>query len=408
MPAQFIQWPGAPAEDAVIYQKHCPGCFANKSGLAVCPRCGYDESAERSPLYLPHGLVIGGQYRVGRVLGQPGGFGISYLAWDVHLQQRVAIKEYLPRALAGRVPGSPDVSVHVPEHQRPFDDGLEHFLAEGRVIARFDHPNVVRVRNFFRAHGTAYLVMDYYEGISLGDYLAGLPDGRVEPQSAARLLGPVLEGLQFVHERGIVHRDVKPHNIYLASGGRAILLDFGSAAALRPGAGDQPALLLSEGYAPLEQYQRDAQPTPATDVYGVAATLYRMITGRLPPGALDRVGHDPLAQEVLPGGGAFQAVLRKALSQAASDRYPSAVAFRDSLFDALEIAEPRHRAVDDAATTEPSVPATLDEPWPSPPPAATVGGGVAVAGDELMRAARLVAGAVLAGAALIAAAVWLG
>lgn len=390
----------------MIYQKHCPGCFANKSGLAVCPRCGYDESAERSPLYLPHGLVLGGQYRVGRVLGQPGGFGISYLAWDVHLQQRVAIKEYLPRSIAGRVPDRHEVAVHEAALQTPFNEGLEQFLAEGRVIARLDHPNVVRVRTFFRAHGTAYLVMDYYEGISLGDYLANLPDGTIDPQSAARLLGPVLDGLQFVHERGIVHRDIKPHNIYLASGGRAILLDFGSAAALRPTAGDQPALVLSEGYAPLEQYQRDLQPTPATDVYGVAATLYRMITGRLPLGALDRVGQDPLALEPLPGNAAFHRVLLKALALQAADRFASAHAFKDSLFEALEIAETRRldRAIE-PATTEPATDRLSAPAAPLPPAAVLAGGGLTPA--QLMRAARLVAGSVLIGAAMIAAAlVW--
>lgn len=390
----------------MVYQKHCPGCFANKNGLAVCPTCGYDESAPRAELYLPHGLILGGQYRVGRMLGRPGGFGISYLAWDIHLQQRVAIKEYLPRALASRVPGAPDIAVAGDAQQAEFARGLEHFLHEARVIARLDHPNVVRVRNFFRAHGTAYLVMDYYEGISLGDYLADLPEGRVEPAVAVRLLGPVLLGLQFVHERGVLHRDIKPHNIYLAKGGRAILLDFGSARAVRePQAGAAPAVVLSEGYAPLEQYQRDAEQGAWTDVYGVAATLYRLVVGAAPPAALDRVGQDPLARASLPGPASFQAALRRGLSVRADARYTSASELRSALFEALALGEATEAVTvtreylplsPEASAGATGSPALLAE---SAAPLATR--------DDLERAARLIAAALFAGAVLIALVLWL-
>ncbi|HEY0973191.1 MAG TPA: serine/threonine-protein kinase [Solimonas sp.] len=393
----------------MAHQKHCPGCFANKNSLAVCPYCGYDESAPRHPLYLPHGLTIGEHYRVGRVLGQPGGFGISYLAWDIHLQQRVAIKEYLPRDLARRVEGGVDVVVPEAAQRADYDAGLEHFLREARVIARLDHPNIVRVRNFFRAHGTAYLVMDFYEGVSLGDYLSGLPDGSVEPAAAARLLGPVLLGLSFVHEHGIVHRDIKPHNIYLATGGRAILLDFGSAAALREGqAGAAPTVVLSEGFAPLEQYQRHAEQGAWSDVYGVAATLYRMVMGMAPPPALDRVGQDPLDEVRLPGNRSFQAVLRRGLALRGEDRFRSAQAFRQALFEALGLLE-----ITDAVTREYEA---VDAPAAAPvaPEGGTSGGAAAAAATEalatrgdLRRASRLIAAALLVGAAMIAAALWL-
>lgn len=390
----------------MIYQKHCPGCFVNKSGLAVCPHCGYDESAPRSPLYLPHGLVIGGQFRVGRVLGQPGGFGITYLAWDVHLQQRVAIKEYLPKALAGRAAPVLDVVAHDAGHEAAFQQGLEHFIHEARVIARLDHPNVVRVRSFFRAHRTAYMVMDYYEGVSLGDYLSGLEEGRVDPQTAVRLLGPVLDGLQFVHERGIVHRDIKPHNIYLASGGRAILLDFGAA---RQQAADSlsagMAVVLSEGYAPLEQYQRDSAQGAPTDVYGVAATLYRMVVGAAPPAALDRMGNDPLVADFGLGVPTFEGVLRRGLALRQQDRYPTAEAFRVDLYEALEISEARTEGkprdpvadVDTAPFDETAPrPATLTRP--------------ALTGEDARRHvsadAWAIAAAILAGSALIALTLW--
>ncbi|MDP3858835.1 MAG: SUMF1/EgtB/PvdO family nonheme iron enzyme [Stagnimonas sp.] len=322
------------------YQKHCPGCFQLKEGAAVCPHCGYDESTPRSPLFLPHGMILGGQYRVGRVLGRPGGFGITYLGWDINLQQRVAIKEYLPRELAARTQAMLDVCAHTPEDRRGFEFGKEQFLREARIVAKLDHPNIVRVRNFFNAHSTAYLVMDYYEGMSLGDYLTNVRT-RLEPELAIPLVKPILDGLQYVHERGLVHRDLKPHNIYLAAVGRPIVLDFGAA---RQAAGDRVqslSVVLTEGYAPLEQYQRRAIQGPWTDVYGVAATLYRMIAGHAPPIALDRIGQDPVETdgwEAVPEG--LIPAMRKALAVRPSDRYQSALEFRTALEQYRSVGSP--------------------------------------------------------------------
>jgi serine/threonine protein kinase len=135
----------------------CPGCFADKGAANPCPNCGCDEMVERSPLVLPHRTLLHDQYLVGRVLGKPGGFGITYLGFDWHLQTRVAIKEYLPRELAGRGIDRATVVVHSQEEGEAFRYGLEQFLREARTLAQLDHPNIVRVRLFFEANGTAYL-----------------------------------------------------------------------------------------------------------------------------------------------------------------------------------------------------------------------------------------------------------
>nr|WP_301334140.1 serine/threonine-protein kinase [Solimonas sp. SE-A11] len=269
-------------------------------------------------------------------MGKRGGFGITYIGWDIHLQQRVAIKEYMPRDLATRTADSLDVQVHTEADQANFRYGREQFLQEARIVARFDHPNIVRVRSFFNANGTAYLVMDYYEGQSLGEYLSTVRNSTA-PGVALRLMRPILQGLQYLHEHNVIHRDVKPHNIYLAADGRPILLDFGAA---MQAAGERPhslVVVLTEGYAPLEQYQRRSPQGPYTDVYGAAATIYRMIAGEAPPMALDRLGHDPLEQA---GYSALPAALRegmaKALAVRAQDRYATAgefLAFLDSLSD---------------------------------------------------------------------------
>lgn len=356
----------------MVFQKHCPGCFHDKSGIAVCPVCGYDESLPRPPLFLPHGIVIGGQYRVGRVLGQPGGFGITYLGWDVHLQQRVAIKEFLPRDIVTRHPGQLDIATHTEESRGTFEFGKEQFLREARIVAKLDHPNVVRVRSFFNANGTAYLVMDYYEGLSLGEYLSRVRKV-IEPALAVPLIRPVLEALQFVHEHDVVHRDLKPHNIYLATVGKPIVLDFGAA---RQAAGERQhsmSVVLTDGYAPLEQYQRRTAQGPWTDVYGAAATLYRMLTGVAPPTALDRLSDDPLERDGWAGIPAtLVPAMRRAMALMPEARFQSAAEFIAALTDFRPLMEPSTAAapVAEVAAAPESAPATAPVPAPIAPPEA--------------------------------------
>ncbi|WP_052378450.1 bifunctional serine/threonine-protein kinase/formylglycine-generating enzyme family protein [Polycyclovorans algicola] len=297
----------------------------------MCAICGYDESRPRSAMFLRHGTLLADRYRIGRVLGRPGGFGITYLAWDVHLQQRVAIKEYLPRELANRDTDRLTVSVHTTDERGTFEAGREQFLREARIVAGLDHPNIVRVLSYFNAHGTAYLVMDYYEGLSMGDYLATV-SSVLDPVVAVGIIEPVLEGLAFVHQHGVVHRDIKPHNLYLAAIGKPILLDFGAARRSSGEGARSISVVLTEGYAPLEQYQRRTAQGPWTDVYGLAATLFRMTTGHAPPLALDRLDSDPLDSADwgnVPA--ALRDVLTRALAVQPEDRYASAEAFLEAL-----------------------------------------------------------------------------
>ena len=318
----------------------CPGCFATKGPAPdqanPCPHCGYDEHTERSPLLLPHRSVLNGQFLVGRVLGKPGGFGITYLAWDLGLHRRVAIKEYLPRELAGRGTNQATVVAHSGEDADAFAFGLRQFLTEVRTLARMDHPNIVRVHQVFEANGTAYLAMEYYQGLTLAEYLDRQPGGRMAETDALALMQPLLDGLRAVHAEGFLHRDIKPQNIYLArmkgGGVRPILLDFGAA---RQAMGDRSrslSVVLTEGYAPFEQYHRKGHQGPWTDVYAASAVLYRMVTGQVPPEANGRIDEDDLLPASRFGvSGPTSQALEAALARKAADRTQDIGSFQQSL-----------------------------------------------------------------------------
>jgi len=275
----------------------CPGCFATEATRGACPTCGYEAAAPRPPAALTAGIELHGQFIIGRVLGRPGGFGITYLGLDRHLEARVAIKEFLPRELATRAADGSTIVPHGTEDAELLRYGLTQFLGEARTLARLNHPNIVRVRQFFEANGSAYLVMDYYPGQTLGEFLERQPGGRLPEATALALMAPILDGLRAVHSKGFLHRDIKPQNIYLArtdSGGtNPVLIDFGAA---REALGERSlsmSVMVSAGYAPLEQYSRKGQGT-YTDVYAAAAVLYRMLTGQTPAPASERVMDDEL------------------------------------------------------------------------------------------------------------------
>ncbi len=313
----------------------CAGCFKTLKQPNVCPACGYDPNAPRSPLALGPGTTLNEQFYIGRVLGKPGGFGITYLGWDLRLATRVAIKEYLPRDLAGRATDRATVAAHTNEDGELFRFGLEQFLREARTLAQLDHPNIVRVRQFFEANETAYLVMDYYDGMSFAEYL-GEKGGRIDEAAATQLLLPILDGLRAIHAKGFLHRDIKPENIYLAQtstgGVRPLLLDFGAARQAMSERSRSLSVVVTEGYAPFEQYHRSGNQGPWTDLYAAAAVLYRAVTGVVPPEATERRDEDKLQPATAYGVSAHLSdALGQALKVAVKDRLPSVTAFQSML-----------------------------------------------------------------------------
>ncbi|MBP6733691.1 MAG: DUF1566 domain-containing protein [Chromatiaceae bacterium] len=303
----------------------CPHCFTAPA-VTPCPVCGWQPGLNNPPPALALGTLLDGRYRIGRVLGH-GGFGITYLAWDDNLHLRLAIKEYLPRDCVSRGPDGVSLAVYSGPAGDQFTYGLDRFLEEARTLAHFDqHPGIVTVKNFFRAHGTGYCVMDYVAGITLRQYLEQQPGGRISVNDALKLLTPVMDALRAVHKEGLLHRDLAPDNIYLTQDGRIKLLDFGAARFAASEHSKSLSIILKPGYAPEEQYRARGKQGPWTDVYGLAATFYRAITGQVPPESLDRLDNDDLVPPsrlgiaITPGQ---EATLLQALAVKAGQRWQS-------------------------------------------------------------------------------------
>jgi serine/threonine protein kinase len=230
------------------------------------------------------------EYRLESVLGA-GGFGITYLARDVHLDKPVAIKEYLPGDLALRALDGSVVPVST-GHRTDYQWGLDRFIQEARTLARFSHPHIVHVNRYFELNDTGYMVMDYEEGESLHARLKRAP---LPAEDELRgLLLPLLDGLAAVHAANFLHRDIKPANIFIRRDGRPVLLDFGAGRAT----GGATRSLTAEptpGYAPLEQYSPDGKQGPWSDLYALAGVVFRMVTDRNPPDAVGRLQADTVA-----------------------------------------------------------------------------------------------------------------
>ena len=236
---------------------------------------------------LPAGSMLL-EYRLESVLGA-GGFGITYLGWDTHLEKHVAIKEYLPGELAIRALDGSVVPVNT-ESEFNYKWGLERFIQEARTLAKFSHPNIVRVNRYFEAHGTSYMVMDYEAGESLYQSLKRAPT----PDEARlkSILLPILDGLEAVHRTGFLHRDIKPSNVFIRESGSPVLLDFGSARHATSGVSKNLTAIVSPGYAPLEQYAGDGNQGPWSDIYALSGVMFRAVTSENPPDAVRRMKSD--------------------------------------------------------------------------------------------------------------------
>ncbi|OYW57283.1 MAG: hypothetical protein B7Y80_12275 [Hyphomicrobium sp. 32-62-53] len=282
---------------------------------------------------LKSGTELVGDFRISRVLGA-GGFGITYLADELALGRAVTIKEYFPADFAVR---GADMEA-VPRSENCAGDytwGLDRFIDEAQTLARFNHPNIVRVYRYFRANQTAYMVLHFEEGHSLKGWLKSL--GRAPRQKELdKIIGPLLLALEEIHKADFLHRDIAPDNIMIRKDGQPVLIDFGSARGEIAAHSKTVSALVKPGYSPYEQYaETGKRQGPWTDIYALGATLYHAVTGKRPPDAPSRMVKDEFVPAREAAVGAYRANFLKAIDKALAltieDRPPTIAAWRGDL-----------------------------------------------------------------------------
>ena len=267
--------------------------FDNK--FEMCPYCGYFEGiAPKEPYHLAPGTMLNERYAIGNVLGF-GGFGITYKAWDKKLDSVVAIKEYYPSGIVNRPPGTNKLLLFSGRKKKEFEYGLIRFIDEARNMTKFNaHKNIVNVYEYFEENNTAYIVMEYLDGQTLGEYMED-NGGKLSLDRSIEIILHLCNALKDVHENGIIHRDISPDNIFMCNDSTIKLIDFG-AARFSSEEAKNFTIILKPGFAPPEQYEQVSDQGPKTDIYAVGATMYYMITGIKPDESTNRKIKDVLEE----------------------------------------------------------------------------------------------------------------
>ena len=299
----------------------------------VCPYCGYvDGSPPAEAYHLAPGEILNHKYIVGTAIDS-GGFGIIYRAWDAQMEQVVAIKEYFPNGVVSRVPGQNDVIVYSGKNREVFRKGVDRFLVEARNMAEFSQPDIVALYDYFEENNTAYIVMEYLDGISFKEYLKER-GGRIPSEEVVDITLHVLAALEEIHSHHIIHRDISPDNIFLCSNHRVKVIDFGAA---RFSSGEESSnfsTIVKPGYAPAEQYRTKSRQGPFTDLYALGACMYQAATGEKPQESLARAMHDDLRppKELNPEVPEYLSdIIMKAMAMDEDERFQSSEEFMKAL-----------------------------------------------------------------------------
>lgn len=270
-------------------KKLCENCFSEISS-EPCPHCGFVKSSYRQdPVALVPGSILNQRYMIGGVIGK-GGFGITYLAYDIKLDARVAVKEYYPMGLALRNPGNTLVTVSSRETEKSFRTGAEKFYNEAKMVAKFNgNPNIVSVHDFFYENDTVYFIMGYLQGQTLKSYLN---NKKITEGQAVNIFDQISNALLAAHGMNILHRDISPDNIMLCDDYSIRLLDFGAARQVVAEQSQSLSVILKQGFAPLEQYQQKGKQGPWSDIYALGATIYTALTGQMLTDPMSRLEDD--------------------------------------------------------------------------------------------------------------------
>lgn len=319
----------------------CIHCMKEKhSADEICPFCGSDpKSADIPPYHLQPFSILAGKYLLGMAIGE-GGFGITYIGMDLNLEMRVAIKEYYPNGCAVRnCSESNTVLSYSNSAQEVFEKGREKFINEARLLAKCSNlSEIVSVKDFFRENHTAYIVMEYIEGITLKAYLKQNGD-HIPAQKTLQMMKPVICSLSKVHDMNLIHRDISPDNIMICNNGSVKILDFGGARDYIFSNEKSLSIMLKPGYAPEEQYRTHGNQGPWTDVYALCATMYRCITGFVPPESLERAYQEslPPIRSISPDcPPAAASAIEKGMSIYPEDRFQSMQELYSALYESSQ------------------------------------------------------------------------
>ena len=307
-----------------------------RSPDGICEFCGFDVRTFELPRHhMRPFTILAGKYLIGNAIGE-GGFGITYIGMDLNLEVKVAIKEYYPQGAAVRDCRTNDSTVwsYSKSTQVFFEEGREKFINEAKTIAKFRNvPEIVGVIDFFRENQTAYIVMEYLDGQTLKQYLK-VKGGKIPADELLRMMKPLIASLGKLHAQGLIHRDISPDNIMIMKDGSIKILDFGGARDFVSQNGKSMSVLVKHGYAPEEQYRSRGDQGPWTDVYALCATMYRCITGKIPPEALDRLYEDEL-KPISSFGVNCPKYVEQAISKGLSVRKDGRYQSMEELYDAL-------------------------------------------------------------------------
>lgn len=320
-------------------EQMCPGCMKeveNRDSAERCPHCGYNlRNIETAPHQMKPFTMLQGKYIVGKVIGE-GGFGISYIGFDINLELVIAIKEFYPNGYVTRESNvTAQVSTYAGKNEASVNKWKEGFINEARNLAKFSKlSGIVEVRDFFNENGTAYIIMEYVDGITLKQYLKE-NGGKIPEQQVFAMMEPVIRSLATVHDTGMIHRDISPDNIMITKRGEMKLLDFGAAREYADNVEKSLSIMLKPGYAPEEQYRSHGRQGPWSDVYALTATIYKCITGVTPIESMERIREDTLKmpRELgIPIGEAKNAAIKIGMAVYADERIQSMNALHTALY----------------------------------------------------------------------------
>lgn len=322
----------------VAGKERCIRCMHLLDENGHCAKCEFDASSYQQPnMALPLGTCLNERYFLGKVLGE-GGFGITYVAWDIVLMVPVAVKEYFPSGIVTREKEGPQtgtLQIYEGKSQLEFEKGKEDFLKEARSLSRFMKlPSIVSVRDFFQENHTAYIVMEYVEGTRVRNYIRA--NGKIPGEKVLALMEPVIHSLCDIHKTGLIHRDISIDNLMFDENGKLKLIDFGAARNVELPE-NTITVSIKRGFSPEEQYRAKGEQGPWTDLYSLCGTMYFMMTGKIPDESVERVYADHLVTLQQKDDISLSLQQKKAIDKGmavlAKDRYRDLEEFYNDLYE---------------------------------------------------------------------------